>query len=67
MMDTDSYKEILALSRKELIILYQFLKKGINIDPLKLQQLLLRLEKRVYELCTIEEIENIEEYYRRLS
>jgi len=66
MMDTDASKEIFNLNCKELVLLYQFLKKGVNLDPLKLQQLLLKIEKRLYELCTIEEIEDIEAYYRRL-
>jgi hypothetical protein len=56
----------LELSEKELVLLYLLLKKKKLADPLPGALLTARIEKMLFEFMTIEEIENIEEFYRSL-
>lgn len=64
--DDKNGTNLLELSLKDLILLYVDLKKNANPDPFRRERLCSRIEKMLFEQLTIEEMEHIEEFYRKL-
>jgi hypothetical protein len=53
-------------SKKELVLIYMFLKHKTPPDQLQGALLIGKIEKWLFDFLTIDQIENIEEYYKSL-
>jgi hypothetical protein len=62
------HKEIKSVefSKKELVLIYMFLKQKTPPDQLQGALLIGKIEKWLFDFLTIDQIENIEEYYKSL-
>jgi hypothetical protein len=62
-----SEEKNLELTDKELVLLYMILKEKDCPDKLEKSKLTAKIEKKLFETLTIEEIENIDAFYRSLK